>query len=85
MPDVSAISLRMRRGPLAVGLQTFFNAKAFNANIGTWNTAAVTNLSDVSAVPAVAQNAVADARAWMCARSVFDATRWCVRRRTRYS
>ena len=65
MPDVSAISLRMRRGPLAVGLQTFFNAKAFNANIGAWNTAAVTNLSDVSAVPAVARNADADARAWM--------------------
>ncbi len=42
--------LHIARGPLAVGLQTFSNAKAFNANIGAWNTAAVTDLSSVCVV-----------------------------------
>jgi surface protein len=32
-----------------LGAQAFYNAKAFNANIGAWNTAAVTDLSAVCA------------------------------------
>jgi hypothetical protein len=45
-----------RCGPSVVGSQTFGSAWAFNANIGAWNTAAVTMLSTVSAVPAVVRN-----------------------------
>jgi surface protein len=40
-----------------VGSQAFQSASAFNANIGAWNTAAVTTLSNVSAFSAVAGNA----------------------------
>ncbi len=42
----------------------FYNASAFNVNIGVWNTARVKSLSFVSAVSAVAYFA-----AWSCARS----------------
>ena len=37
--------------PCAVGPQAFQSASAFNANIGAWNTASVTTLSSVCAVP----------------------------------
>ncbi len=40
-----------------VGRQAFNGASAFNANIGAWNTAAVTTLSSVCALSAVACNA----------------------------
>ncbi len=36
-----------------VGSQAFLSASAFNANIGAWNTAAVTTLSYVSSFSAV--------------------------------
>ncbi len=52
----------------AVGTQVFNGASAFNANIGAWNTAAVTSMISVSAVSAVACNA-----AKSCARSGY---RW---------
>ncbi len=45
-----------RRGPVWFGLQTFFRALAFNANIGAWNTAAVSNMGLVCAAFAVACN-----------------------------
>jgi surface protein len=50
--------------PSVVGPQAFESASAFNANIGAWNTAAVTSMNSVSAVSAVACN-VANS----CARS----------------
>ena len=37
-----------------VGLQAFYQASAFNVNIGGWNTASVTTLSSVCALSAVA-------------------------------
>jgi hypothetical protein len=43
-----------RCGPTVVGSQALRSASAFNANIGAWNTAAVTTLSSVCAAPAVA-------------------------------
>ncbi len=46
-----------RRGRCAVGSQAFDYASVFNANIGAWNTASVTTLYQVCAVPAVARNA----------------------------
>ncbi len=55
-----------RCGPNVAGPQAFESAAAFNANIGAWNTAAVTTLSSVCAVPAVVRNA-----AQSCARSGF--------------
>ncbi len=55
-----------RCGPNVVGSPTFESASAFNANIGAWNTAALTMLSSVCAVPAVVRNA-----AQSCARSGF--------------
>jgi surface protein len=39
-----------RCGPTVVGAQAFYGASAFNANIGAWNTAAVTTLSAVFAL-----------------------------------
>jgi surface protein len=39
-----------------VGSQAFYYAEAFDANIGAWNTAAVTDLSSVCAVSAVAHD-----------------------------
>ena len=36
---------------LVVGSQAFYYASAFNANIGSWNTASVTALSSVFAPP----------------------------------
>ncbi len=35
-----------------IGSQAFYEASAFNANIGKWNTARVTTMSDVCAAPA---------------------------------
>ncbi len=46
-----------RCGPNVVGSQAFYDASAFNANIGAWNTASVTTLSAVFALSAVARNA----------------------------
>ena len=43
------------------GAQAFYSAKAFNANIGAWNTAAVTTLSQVFAAPGPAARTMADA------------------------
>ena len=56
-----------RCGPDVVGPQAFQSASAFNANIGAWNTAAVTSISPVSSVSAVACNA-----AMTCARSGYE-------------
>ncbi len=33
-----------------LGLQAFFEAKAFNANIGAWNTASMTTMTTVCAL-----------------------------------
>ena len=52
------------RDPSVVGTQAFTSASAFNANIGAWNTAAVGDMTYVSAISAVACNA-----AKSCARS----------------
>ncbi len=46
-----------RCGPNVVGRQAFNGASAFSANIGAWNTAAVTTLSSVFVLSAVACNA----------------------------
>jgi hypothetical protein len=43
------------------GAQAFGSASAFNANIGGWNTAAVTTLSGVCAAPGPAARTMADA------------------------
>jgi hypothetical protein len=43
------------------GAQAFYSASAFNANIGAWNTAAVTTLSYVCAAPGPAARTTADA------------------------
>ena len=43
------------------GAQAFYSASAFNANIGAWNTAAVTTLSYVWAAPGPAARTVAHA------------------------
>ena len=50
-----ARSVGVDRGSL--GSQAFYQASAFNADIGAWNTARVTSLSYVSAFSAVARNA----------------------------
>ncbi len=50
-----------------VGKQTFYDASAFNANIGAWNTAAVTTMYEVYAVSAAVRNA-----AGSCARSGYE-------------
>ena len=44
-----------------LGAQAFQSASAFNANIGAWNTAAVTTLSYVCAAPGPAARTTADA------------------------
>ena len=56
-----------------IGAQAFASARAFNANIGAWNTARVTTLSNVCALPARPRTA-ADR-----ARSVVDACAAVVR------
>jgi hypothetical protein len=66
---VSVRSENFRALPVGVdgawfGLQTFYSASAFNANIGAWNTAAVTTLQGVCA---------ASGRRRGCARPLFDA------------
>ncbi len=43
------------------GAQAFSYASAFNANIGAWNTARVTTLSNVCAAPGPAARTLADA------------------------
>ncbi len=43
------------------GVQAFQSGKAFNANIGAWNTARVTSLNSVSAPPGPAARTMADA------------------------
>jgi hypothetical protein len=49
---LSRASPARRRGPRGgFGVQAFGSAKAFNANIGAWNTAAVTTLNAVCAAP----------------------------------
>ena len=50
-----------------VGSQAFQSASVFNANIGAWNTEAITTLTQVSAFSAVARNA-----ARSCARSGYN-------------
>jgi surface protein len=66
---------RMRALPAAaerrgLGSQAFYLASAFKANIGAWNTASVTDLSNVCAALGPACTAAE------CARSVADA--WAV-------
>ncbi len=56
------------------GAQAFYGASAFNANIGAWNTAAVTTLNRVCAAPGPAARTMADARG-----RGFDAARPVVR------
>jgi hypothetical protein len=43
------------------GAQAFYQASAFNANIGAWNTAAVTTLASVCAAPGPAARTMATA------------------------
>ncbi len=43
------------------GAQAFYSAKAFNANIGAWNTASITTFSSVCAAPGPAARTMADA------------------------
>ncbi len=50
-----------RRRRCGFGAQAFSAASAFNANIGAWNTAAVTTLSYVCAAPGPAARTMADA------------------------
>jgi hypothetical protein len=54
-----------RCGPNVVGSQALRSASAFNANIGAWNTASVTTLSSVCAVPVGRRGVTAGS----CARS----------------
>jgi surface protein len=42
------------------GAQAFYYASAFNANIGAWNTASVSNMASVSAAPGPAARTMAD-------------------------
>ena len=44
-----------------LGAQAFYSASAFNANIGAWNTASVSNLYAVCAAPGPAARTMADA------------------------
>ncbi len=61
------------------GAQAFESALAFNANIGAWNTAAVTMLGGVCAAPGPAARTMAGR-----ARPGFDAARaGCARRHRR--
>jgi hypothetical protein len=55
-----------------LGAQAFGSTKAFNANIGAWNTARVTSLSYVCAAPGPAARTTADAlgRGFVAARAV---------------
>ncbi len=64
---------RIQAGRRGLGSQAFNRASAFNANIGAWNTARVTTMSDVCAASGPARTA-AD-----CARSVADACAAVVR------
>jgi hypothetical protein len=50
------------------GAQAFYFASAFNANIGAWNTAAVTTLYQVCAAPGAAARTMADAPGWPSVR-----------------
>jgi hypothetical protein len=43
------------------GAQAFYQASAFNANIGVWNTASVSNMQGVCAAPGPAARTMADA------------------------
>ncbi len=55
-------ALARRRGPRGgFGAQAFWSASAFNADIGAWNTAAVTTLYWVCAAPGPAARTTADA------------------------
>jgi hypothetical protein len=55
-----------------LGAQAFRSAAAFNANIGAWNTASVSNLYEVCAAPGPAARTMADAlgRGFSAARPV---------------
>jgi surface protein len=73
-----------------LGSQAFSSASAFNANIGAWNTASVTNLRDVCAAfgpggappPAGRARRVVDAARAVVRGGTADArARACVRRR----
>ena len=44
-----------------LGAQAFYSAAAFNANIGAWNTARVTDVTQVCAAPGAAARTMADA------------------------
>ncbi len=56
-------ALARRRRPRACGFgaQAFQSASAFNANIGAWNTASVSNMRQVCAAPGPAARTIADA------------------------
>jgi surface protein len=43
------------------GAQVFYSASAFNANVGAWNTASVSNMAYVRAAPGPAARTMADA------------------------
>jgi surface protein len=56
-----------------LGAQAFFEASAFNANIGAWNTASVSNMGLVCAAPGPAARTMADA----LGRGSVRRCRWC--------
>ena len=62
----------VRCGPRVVGTQAFYYAKAFNKNIGGWNTASVSNMNAVCTLPPsrTSQRATeVRTRQWPCASS----------------
>jgi hypothetical protein len=65
LETLSRASRSRRRRPRAASAQAFGSAlsgaSAFNANIGAWNTAAVTTLKSVCAAPGPAARTTADA------------------------
>ena len=74
------------------GAQAFISASAFNANIGAWNTAAVTTLASVCAAPGPAARTTADAlgrasvrRGRLCAAAPPMRVRVRSRARTRFA
>ena len=74
----------VRCGLCVVGLQAFSSTSAYNADLGAWNTAAVTTLSSVCAPSAVAHIAAAHSKcgcgsgpAQMCASPGTAAAFYC--------
>ncbi len=69
--DQASLNICMRM--LVVGLQAFFSASAFSANIGAWNTARVTTLFSVcAATSADGHDRCSMGRGVLCGAAVID-------------